>query len=269
LGRHRLTLKKGVTYREAFPGGFRELPLAFIPPISLHPKTSREFLQFKTTAQQLELQVTALHNSHEAVTGSLELVVPKGWEAAPGRMDLSLAKPGDVTLIRHKVTIPAGTPAGCYPLDYRIRCGHRDYGVVITPVRMGAPGLPGVLDGSTCVQEEFIIAPSQVMVHLLEVRFVQGLSYAYVQGADEELPEALKPFGIHFHQITDLEMGHLDLSKFDAIIMGPNAYLVRGELKKYAGRFLEYVQEGGALIVQYQGYRYQQQGATPYPFGYH
>jgi hypothetical protein len=44
--------------------------------------------------------------------------------------------------------------------------------------------------------------------------------------------------------------------------------LIREALRKYASRLLKYVEQGGTLIVQYQGYQYQSSGFTPYPFGF-
>jgi hypothetical protein len=123
-------------------------------------------------------------------------------------------------------------------------------------------------DASNCSKEEFILSPAQVQVHLLEVQFVPNQAYAYVQGAQEDLLGALKPFGLNFHLLEDAELGYADLSKFSAVVVGPNAYLIREELRKYAGRFLDYVKQGGVLIVQYQGYRYQNPGFAPYPFHY-
>ncbi len=291
IGPHRIILPKAVVHREAFPGGFRELPLAVIPPISLHPETTQAFLQAKKTKRQavcstrelekllafleesftdqpLELQVVARNNSDRAVEGNLALEVPPGWKVTPERVQLSLAEAGGAQTVRFTVTVPANTPEGHYPLRYKVRYGQRDYAVVLTPVRMGAPGLAALTDGSCCLKEEFIITPSQVMVHLIAAQFAPGLRYAYIQGAKEELLEALKPFGIAFHLITDAEMGYLDLSTFEAVVVGPNAYLLREELRKNAARFLEYVKQGGTLIVQYQGYGYQHQGFTPYPFRY-
>jgi|GEM_PF-49301 len=293
LGQHQISLRKAVVHRESFPGGFRELPLAVIPPISLHPVRSEVFLPVKEmiqqrtvrsqqelksllgflqeslSDQQLELQVLVRNHSDQAAEGSLELVVPPGWKVAPEQVVLSLAKPGDTTTVRLTVTVPANTPQGHYPLWYKMHYGERDYGVAVTPVRMGAPGLSALVDGGTCVKETFLIAPSQVMVHLINARFASGLTYAYVQGVKEKLVEALTSFGMSFHLITDAEMGHLDLSRFDAVVIGPNAYVIRHELRNNAARFLDYVKQGGALIVQYQGYGYQNQGFTPYPFQYH
>ncbi len=291
-GPYRLTLRQGIVHREAFAGGFRELLLAVIPPISLHPASTDEFLAVRTTTvpaldetteaiselffasqgegqeQNLALQVVARNNSEQAVAGILELEIPAGWRATPERVQLSLAEAGATQNVRFMVTVPADVSEANYPLRYKIRYAGRDYAVVLTPVRMGAPGLPALPDSSNCIKETFIITPSQVTVHGLAARFATGLNYAYIQGTKESLLETLKPFGLTFHLISDQEMSYLDLGDFDAIVVGPNAYLVRGELQKNADRFLDYAHRGGSLIVQYHGYGYDKQGFTPYPFRY-
>jgi len=48
---------------------------------------------------------------------------------------------------------------------------------------------------------------------------------------------------------TDIETG--DLSGFDAIVLGVRAYAVRPDLRAANGRLLNYVKNGGVLIVQY------------------
>jgi len=268
IGDHLINLRKPVLCRQAFPGGFRELAPAVIPQISLHPKTTKVLLPYKDTEQSLELQVVARNNSDRPVEGRLELVSPPGWEIVPDSIPLSFSEPGATRTVQHTVTLSAATPPGAYELEYRIHCGKSHYALIVSPVRMGPPGLAIPTDEASCVKEEFILAPSMVGVHLLDVKLIPSIRYAYVQGAEEDLRDALKQLGISFHIIEDSEMGYLDLGAFDAVVIGPNAYLVREELRKYAARFLEYVNDGGILIVQYQGYRYQTPGLAPYPFVY-
>ncbi len=228
---------------------------------------SLEILDGDEAIQRLELKVVARNNSEQAVEGSLRLEAPDGWTVAPQQVNLSLETGGAET-VRFSVTVPAGISQGHYPLHYKIRYGQRDYADVLTPVQMAAPGL-SVVDGSNCVKEEFIITPAQVMVHLINAQFVGDLRYAYIQGVKDELADILQPFGLTWHLIEDAEMGYIDLSQFDAVVVGHNAYLVRNELRKYAGRFVDYVHQGGTLIVQYQGYGYQSPaGLTPYPINY-
>jgi len=269
LGTHYILLREPAVLREKFPGGYRELPISVIPPISLHPKSLREFLQIDPKEQYLELQgVTRSNKGGSNVRGRLKLEVPAGWHVAPEKIDLSLEKFGDANSVRFRVKIPENTPAGQYVLRYIVRVDDRDFDVVLNPVRMGVPGLPGQPDASNCIQEEFITAPAEVKVCLFDVAFVKNQKYAYVKGADEDVLKALSHFDLNFHTITDAEMGYIELTQFDAVVVGPNAYLIRDELRKNSHRFLEYVEQGGTLIVQYQGYAYQGKGYTPYPFQY-
>ncbi|RZB36140.1 MAG: hypothetical protein SRB2_02405 [Desulfobacteraceae bacterium Eth-SRB2] len=269
LGKQKIFLRESAVLREKFPGGYRELPLAVIPPISLHPKDMQEFLQISSSEQQLDLQVAARSNvESKAVKGHLKLKAPAGWQVDPESVDLSLEKFGDIGSARFTVKVPKNTPAGQYSLQYMVRVDNRNYDVVLNPVRMGNPGIPDQPDESNCIREKFITAPAAVKVCLFDLKLVQKQNYAYVKGADEEILKALNHFNLDFHLITDEEMGYINLSRFDAVVIGPNAYLVRDKLRKNAARFLKYVQQGGTLIVQYQGYAYEGRGYAPYAFGF-
>jgi len=269
LGGHQFTIREPAVLREAFPGDYRELFLAVVPPISLHPKVNQEFLQVRPSAQNLEIQTVARSNLERArVEGKLKLEVPAGWQVEPSEIQLMLGGIGDSKTVSFAVTIPQDTPANVYPLRYVVECGGRDYGVVLNAVRMAAPGLPRLPDEATCIREQIITTPAVGNVHIMDIKFVPGLKYAYVKGADEDVQKAMTHFNLNFHLITDEEMGFIDLEQFDAIVIGPNAYLVRDELRKNAPRLPKYVAQGGTLIVQYQGYGYQREEFVPYPFEY-
>ena len=62
---------------------------------------------------------------------------------------------------------------------------------------------------------------------------------------------------------ADVTQGNL--SAYDAIILGTRAYAVRPELKSANNRLLEYVKNGGVLIVQYNLQDFDQ-NYGPYPF---
>lgn len=269
LGKEKILLREPAVLREKFSGGYRELPLSVIPPISLNPKEMKEFMRIGASEQQLELQVTARSNvESKVVKGNLKLEAPAGWQVEPESMDLSFEKFGDAVSVPFKVKIPENTPASQYLLRYMVNVDDRFYDVILNPVRMGTPGLPGQPDATNCIREEYMTVPAAVKVCMFDLELVQKQNYAYVKGAEEEILKALGHFSLNFHLITDEEMGYIDLRQFDAVVIGPNAYLVRDKLRKNAARFLEYVKQGGTLIVQYQGYAYEGKGYTPYPFNF-
>ena len=269
LGQYQLTLREPAVLREAFSGGFRELPLAIVPPISLIPKVSQQFMKAGQEPQELELKVVARSNEESGIVkGTLSLKVPRGWKVEPSKVHISLDEVGDTQSIRLKVLVPERTPAGEYQLKYVVRSGDRDYGFVLNPVRMGAPGLPQLPNATNCIKEEFVITPASIAVHIIDARFVSGLKYAYIKGVGEELLGTLMSFDLNIILLAEEDIGYTDFSEYDAIIVGPNAYLVRDEMAKNASRFRDYVGKGGTLIVQYQGYGYQNFDFSPYPIEY-
>jgi LmbE family N-acetylglucosaminyl deacetylase len=284
----RLVIRAPALARSAFPGGVRELYPAVIPPVSLRAGTSvvcmpaapeeaeedqnrplpEPFKPDGTAAEaQIELKVLARNHTEETLTGRLELEAPSWMRVEPPEIDVSLSaggsRPDSFTL-----TTPAAPPLGTHALRFRMDVEGRSYANGLMPVRMGMANLAGEADAASCTRETFLLTPSQVDLHVVHARFARSLRYAYVAGVEEDVARHLEPFGARFHMVDDEELQRLDLSRFDAIVIGPGAYSARGELRAAAPRLLEYMDGGGTLIVQYQPYGYQAPGMAPYPFRY-
>lgn len=269
LDEHRLTLRRPALKREPFAGGYRELPLSVLPAVSVEPQISSVFLPIRADPYEMDLQVALRrHVGPAGQTARLRIAAPEGWTVSPPLLDVPIGGPGETRAARFLLTIPGKLAAGRYRLQCRLGLGDGRPGVTIEPIWMGAPGLPRPPDAATCVRETFIAKATYVDVSTIPVNFAAGLKYGYVRGAAERLLDALSNFGLSIQVINDDEMGYLDLSAFDGIFIGPNAYLIRQELRQNAGRFLDYVSRGGTLIVQYQAYGYELHDFTPYPFDY-
>lgn len=268
LGKYEIQLQAAAISRRSFPGGNRELTISVIPPMSIFPKDLYEFLPVKSQRQELKLNVSVLSNVTKTASGTLRLETPPSLNVSPTKVDLHTGKYNSSQRAQFSVTIPANTQPGHYPLRYAIRIGNREYDVIHKPVRLPAPGLSGAPDENNCVREEFITKPAKVELCLFDVKFLRKKKYAYVAGIDENILESLKNFELYFHRLTDKEISYVELTQYDAVVVGPNAYLTRDSLRQNAGRFLEYVAHGGTLIVQFQGFGYEGKGFAPYTFRY-
>ena len=51
--------------------------------------------------------------------------------------------------------------------------------------------------------------------------------------------------------LSPKDIANGDLSRFPAIVLGVRAYAVRDDLRAYNKRLLDYVSNGGTLVVQY------------------
>jgi hypothetical protein len=97
---------------------------------------------------------------------------------------------------------------------------------------------------------------------------VKGGKVGYIAGSGDLTEEALVQLGYRVEKITAANMTPQSLAGFDAIVTGVRAYNVNGFLKDGYQTLLQYVQNGGNLIVQYN--RTGSNGLTPpmapYPF---
>jgi len=70
-------------------------------------------------------------------------------------------------------------------------------------------------------------------------------------GAGDDIPAVLQQVGVNLHMITPAELASGDLSRFHTIVVGIRAYDVRTDIRQFNRRLLEYVSNGGTLLVQY------------------
>jgi hypothetical protein len=97
---------------------------------------------------------------------------------------------------------------------------------------------------------------------------VKGARVGYIAGSGDLTEEALIQLGYRVEKITAANCTLSYLAGFDAIVTGVRAYNVNAFLKEGYQTLLQYVQNGGNLIVQYN--RTGSNGLTPpmapYPF---
>jgi LmbE family N-acetylglucosaminyl deacetylase len=265
IGSHELEIAAPAMYRETFVGGSRELSPAVVPPVALRPRERRVLLPSVDREGHLELELAARGMSDE-VTGTLRAEAPTGWSVHPAESQLSFERAGTIRTARFEVTIPSDAKPGLHEIRYRVESADRDFDVVLQPVRRRAPGQAGPVDETNCMAETFILAPAAVSLHLIEAQFVDRLRYAYIRGADEDILRSLRQFSLDMTVLAPDELSYADLGLFDAIVVGPNAYVISDDVRRNATRLLEYVEGGGTLICQYQAYPYQLPGLAPYPF---
>ena len=89
-------------------------------------------------------------------------------------------------------------------------------------------------------------------------------------GAGDDVPAALAQLGIKVELLTPDALGGngLDLSRFGTIVVGVRAYETRPDLAAANRRLLDWVRNGGTLLVQYQQAAWAQDGFAPYPLSF-
>jgi hypothetical protein len=86
-------------------------------------------------------------------------------------------------------------------------------------------------------------------------------------GAGDDIPTVLQQIGLDVTLLTAEDVANGNLQRFGTIVLGIRAYDTREDVKKNNQRLLDYVKDGGTLLVQYntQPSDFNDGHYTPYP----
>ena len=96
---------------------------------------------------------------------------------------------------------------------------------------------------------------------------VAPVKVGYVMGGGDHVPEAIRRIGLDVTLLTDDDLASGDLARFGTIVVGVRASESRPAFVAANARLLQFVRDGGTLIVQYQQTDYTGRSLSPFPAG--
>jgi len=219
------------------------ISLAIAPQAGIVPLNSKAF----------DLAVTVHSNVKGSAKGTVKLDLPQGWNAE--RQEFSTAKDGDDQTLKFHV-VPGQIQQKPYTITAVGSYGGHEY-------REGYHTV-----GYAGLRPYNLYRTSAYRTTGVDVKVAPGLSVGYVVGAGDDVPQSLANLGINVHFLSQGDLASGDLLRFDSIVLGVRAYAVRDDLKTYNSRILDYVKNGGVVIVQYNTPEYDHDyGPYPYKMG--
>jgi LmbE family N-acetylglucosaminyl deacetylase len=235
VDKYRFSVKTPVTHIAANSTRVDRVPLRIIPAYTLavEPKQEIEALAKQKKTFDVLLRVHSYATQPEKISVGLD--VPKGWTSSAS-MGLEFTGAGD-KYAKLTVSPPQKLAAGAYTIGAYAKRGEEKFTTSLEPL----PSLP----------TQFWEEPAQCVVRAFAINVPDNLRVGYITAEGEPIPEALRMLGIHVETLDAQALAFSDLSNFDAVVVGVRAYELRPELTSANQRLLDYVSNGGTLVVQY------------------
>jgi len=115
------------------------------------------------------------------------------------------------------------------------------------------------------IRRQHIYHDADVTVKVIRVKTAPNLTVGYVVGVGDEVPAAIEQLGVKLELITPEDLAWGNLARFNAIVTGVRAYERRADLRANNRRLLDYVSQGGTLVVQYNKFEFNEAQYGPYP----
>lgn len=182
------------------------------------------------------------------INGNVSLNVPENWKIEPAFHYFDIQQKNNKQLVEFLVFPPKNQQEGMLKAVATIN--EKEYSKELIEINYNH------------IPKQAVLLNSEAKIVRLNIEKV-GDKIGYIKGAGDLIPESLRQIGYQVEELNPSEISENTLQKYDAIVVGIRAYNVIDELKFKQKFLLEYVQNGGNLIVQYNTNRGVDVGA-PY-----
>ncbi|MEL7124400.1 MAG: LmbE family protein, partial [Bacteroidota bacterium] len=246
-----ISFVKDVAFKKRDPvGGEVYRPFEIIPPVLVSlPEPVYVFAD--NSGQQVKLVVEA---GRENVKGIVKLDIPDGWRSEPEMQAFELKIKGELYETTFQLFPPEGQSEG-----------------KLKPI-------VELEDGTNYSRKMSVLAydhiPTQTVLLEASSKIVKvdiqkaGERIGYIMGAGDAVPQSLEQIGYQVDILSDNQITPANLSQYDAVIIGIRAYNTKESLKFHQQKLIDYVEQGGTMIVQYnttRGLKISDEKIGPYP----
>ena len=188
------------------------------------------------TATGVKVSVTS--NVAGVANGKLHLDLPSGWRSEPAELVVDFKHRGDKQYFDFKV-FPFAEKEGRSEIHAALEARGSKF-----------------TEGYSLVTRDdlasfYYYQPAAQRVSVVDVKVPKGLKIAYIMGAGDDIPTVLQQIGLDVTMLSADKLSSEDLSQFGTIVLGIRAYDTQKEIATNNKKLLDYVSNGGTLVVQY------------------
>ena len=194
--------------------------------------------------------VTLRLRSFGAKTAAVRLTTPQGWKSEPAAQNVEFSGKGDEKTLTFTLTPPSADSTGAVTAEIGNAAG---FGIL----DIDYPHIPA--------QRLFPASSAKLVRSDIKIR---GKNVGYVMGSGDDVPGVLGQMGYAVTLLSDADLDHAEFARYDAIVLGIRAYNTRDRLKLAHAKLMDYVANGGTVVVQYNTANQLDDLAVPAPGPY-
>jgi hypothetical protein len=198
-----------------------------------------------------EITITAKSTVDKPVSGKILLNLPIGWQIEPAFYDVSFSKRGEE--ISKKFILNATTNATSGRVKIELHADGKVFNHSLKNITYDHIPVQTLLPHATA------------NLVFLDIK-TAGKVIGYIKGAGDDVPNALRNLGYEVWEMKNEEITPDNLRKVDAVVLGVRALNTNERIKFTMKDLLNYVNEGGTMVVQYNtNFDLETDVFSPYP----
>lgn len=227
------TVDRELTYKYTDPvKGELYRPFEILPPATVQ-LPEKAFVFSGSAPKTISVLIKANASN---VQGKLFLESTGNFSVTLKQPEFNLKNKGDELLLEAEITSPSAASSG--KLNAGLLINNNRYSQSISRIEYDH------------IPYQFVLKPAEALLIKCNLQKA-GTEIGYIPGAGDDVMACLKQIGYNVTLLDDDYLTKGELSKFNAIVTGVRAYNTNERLQVHYNKLMDYVKNGGNLLVQY------------------
>ncbi len=167
----------------------------------------------------------------------IELSLPEGWKSIPAQIEVKKLKEGESKRIVFEI-VPANSESSVDEIYIKMKVDGETYQNSMQTI------------GYEHIPHQVLLPKASAKAVSLDVT-LGAKTVGYIMGAGDQVPQALEQMGIKVWVMSEADITSENLQTLDAVILGVRAINTQAYLKDKKEVLLDYVNQGGTMVTQY------------------
>ncbi|WP_163527095.1 NEW3 domain-containing protein [Halobacillus ihumii] len=216
-----------------------ESTVAVLPDVSIQSDPTSLVVNTLDVPEEITVEAKVQNNTSGSLETSVELDIPDGWTAEPELKPVAFSEENETQTVTFTVSPSAEVDKGEFTIQPVVKENGKSLRTYVQKIDYEH------------INTSYYLQPAKVEGVAFDLKMPDNLKVGYIDSGFDKVADRLQGIGMDVTKLGPEDLKSGDLSQYDTIVTGVRAYLSREDLRNNNKRLLQYAEDGGHLVVQY------------------
>ncbi|MFD2922336.1 PIG-L family deacetylase [Halobacillus naozhouensis] len=216
-----------------------ESTVAILPDVSVQTNPTSLVVNTLDIPKKVTIEAEVQNNTSGSLKASVELDVPDGWSVDPAAKPVTFIEENETKTIVFTVSPGEKVSKGKFTLQPVVKANGKSLSTHVQKIDYEH------------INTSYYLQPAKIEGVAFDLKLPDKLKVGYIDSGFDKVANHLQGIGMDVTKLGVENLQSGDLTQYDTIVTGVRAYLSREDLRKNNELLLQYVEDGGHLVVQY------------------
>ena len=216
-----------------------ENTVSVLPEFSVTPDPVNITVNTSNIQDEIPVTVKVKNYDHTPKNATVSLNLPDGWASKPATADVSFTERYEEKEVSFKLNPPSSVTEGNFTIEAMAVADGKTFNTTVQEIKYDH------------MNDSYFMYPSNINGVAFELLKPENLKVGYIDSGFDTIADSLLNAGFDIKKLTPEDLATGDLSQFDTIVTGIRSTLGRADVLENNQRLLDYVNNGGHLVMQY------------------